>query len=263
MNEDTNLEVVGTPTETDSWDEPDSFEVDSDAENQPQDEPEDKKEDPENQKPELFELKHLGKVSQVSRDDLIALAQKGMDYDHVKGKLEAVETKKREESDHAVSFLEDVAQQSGMTVQQLIQQTRDKLRETKVQNLMAQKGIDEATARERVALEEERASLERAKAKPAEPSPEEQRRKDNIREFAAAYPGVMGTKIPPEVWAAFNRGESLTVAYAKDRERKLKEELESAKQTKKNREQAPGSVSTAGDKSGKADPFLAGWNSAY
>ena len=36
---------------------------------------------------ESFTLRHLGETKSVGRDEVIALAQKGMDYDRIRGKL--------------------------------------------------------------------------------------------------------------------------------------------------------------------------------
>ena len=72
---------------------------------------------------EQYELNHGGKVSTVTRDEVVVLAQKGLDYDRIKTDRDTV----RAENDKLKAehdFLQELADSSKMTVEQLIDETR-------------------------------------------------------------------------------------------------------------------------------------------
>ena len=199
--------------------------------------------------PELFTLKHLDETRSVNKDEVIALAQKGLDYDRI-----------RERSDEYESFLKEMA--NGRPITDLI----DSVRAAK---LAKDTGLDEKTALERVKLDRERkafeAEKERSNNASTEKQREEARRQESFAAFVKARPGVKADAIPKEVWAEFNKSGDLLGAYEKYEAKQLREEVEALrkenealKQNTKNKERTAGSRKTAGNKSSD-DGFDASW----
>ena len=66
------------------------------------------------QEPDKFVLKHLDDTHEVNRDEVIALAQKGLDYDRIRERLAAADTEltelrnKRAELDTATAELDEL-----------------------------------------------------------------------------------------------------------------------------------------------------------
>lgn len=222
-------------------------------------------------KPQLFKLKHLDNTVEVSEAEVVTLAQKGMDYDRVRGKYETATAELTEFNEWL----------KGVTGGQDIKAFKEGI---EARNLAEKEGIDQNTALAKVRLENERKALEAEKARIEsekqrandETAIKEKREKD-IANFIAAYPEVAAKlgkdpdAIPAEVWAQVDNGETLTAAYgvyaakkaAADKEAeiaRLKAELEAAKQKQKNEQRSTGSQATDGG-APPYDPIAAGWNS--
>ena len=220
---------------------------------------------------QTFELKYMGNLERVGRNEVIALAQKGKDYDRIHGKLDEItpefERLKGLEADYNKysSFLSKLAAQSNTDIQGLMDSVEAKVMAT-------EKGISEEIALERVKLNRERAEFEaqkNAKTEPAEqktePAAEQQqsvedaKRRDEFVEFAQEYPDVKPETIPKEVWEEFNKGTSLVGAYLRYENKQLREKLEAMEQNNKNRERSTGSRDSAGTGKQK-DAFDLGWD---
>lgn len=277
-----NDEQIETPTtEPKPEDEPAATEPETDAEGEAAEtatEPETQPETP--PAPETFTLKHLGEERTVGRDEVIALAQQGMDYARIRDKL-AESTSKYDE---LYNWMKQLAGN---------QSVEDFMFNVEVERAKAMYGLDNNMARERVKLDRERREFEaeRKRADENKKAAETQQTAQNkIRseydDFVKAYPEVASkylsdkSVIPNEVWAEVRNGKSLTEAYSKYSAKKeisdakkavadkdaeisrLKAELEAEKQNKKNKSRSSGSMSTDGGGE-EYDPIAAGWNSAY
>ena len=253
-------------------------ETDTDAEGDTSDE----------QEPDKFVLKHLDDTHEVNRDEVIALAQKGLDYDRIRERLTAADTElnelrsKRAELDATAAelnelknWLVDVA--GGMNLTDF----RDSV---DARRLAARENIDEKTALGRVKLARERKELEAERqrtagdnARQAQMNAEHERRRADVAAFVKAFPDVANKAqtdkdaIPAEVWEAVNKGETLVNAYttyaakkdaeAKDKRiKELESALEAEKQAKKNAARSTGSQKSDGGEPAY-DPIAAGWNS--
>lgn len=261
-------ESAATEPETDA--EGEAAETATEPETQPEPTPE----------PETFTLKHLGEERTVGRDEVIALAQQGMDYARIRDKL-AESTSKYDE---LYNWMKQLAGNRSI---------EDFMFNVEVERAKAVYGLDNNMARERVKLDRERREFEaeRKRAEDSKKSAEaQQTAQNNIRTeydaFVKAYPEVASkyltdkSVIPDEVWADVRNGKSLTEAYSKYSAKKeisdakkaaadkdaeisrLKAELEAEKQNKKNKSRSSGSMSTDGGGE-EYDPIAAGWNSAY
>lgn len=221
---------------------------------------------------QLFELKHLGETKNVNRDEVVTLAQKGMDYDRVTEKNTQLENQVSEQKQQLATLtehenaLQELAKQSGTTVEELVENMLIAVTKSKY-------GIDDdGMALERVKLDRERRALdqERAALAPQKQEQEQQAANEKWRgecfdAFAKAYPDVDPASIPNGVWEAFNRGETLVSAYARERNKALEAEIARMKTEQETRDRnaanaarSTGSQSSAG-KTGSDEAFDALW----
>ncbi|MBQ3215568.1 MAG: hypothetical protein IJB11_05565 [Oscillospiraceae bacterium] len=199
---------------------------------------------------ETFTLKINKEERTCTREEVISLAQKGADYDRIKGRLS--------EQQATMDLLADFAKESGTDIPGLL----DNLR----LNLLKKQGLSEDVAKERLArekLERENAAL-KASATPeatAEETPKEKAQRE-IADFQKAFPDVPLTdqlyeKLKSDI---VNGGFSMTDAYRrmKDREqadriKELEAQLAAEKQNNANRAASPGSQKDSGGRRKKDD----------
>lgn len=216
-----------------------------------------------------FELVYMQQPRTVGREEVIALAQKGLDYDRV--------TQQRDElrqAAEAVGGLENVrefaglmselAQSGGMTVEQVIDSTRAGI-------ISRRDKVDMNVATERAKLQRLQNTVEARNRREAEEqtraTAEKDRQNAQFGAFMKAYPQVKPEEVPQEVWDAFRAGEDLVSAYSRyDAKRaraeaaQLREQIETLRKNSTNREKAAPSQQTAGVENGKTDPFDEGWD---
>lgn len=221
---------------------------------------------------QLFELKHLGETKNVNRDEVVTLAQKGMDYDRVTEKNTQLENQVSEQKQQLATLtehenaLQELAKQSGTTVEELVENMLIAVTKSKY-------GIDDdGMALERVRLDRERRALDQERAALATKNQEQEQQAANEKwrgecfdAFAKAYPDVDPASIPNGVWEAFNRGETLVSAYARERNKALEAEIARMKSEQETRDRnaanaarSTGSQSSAG-KTGSDEAFDALW----
>lgn len=221
---------------------------------------------------QLFELKHLGETKNVNRDEVVTLAQKGMDYDRVTEKNTQLENQVSEQKQQLAQLtehenaLQELAKQSGTTVEELVENMLIAVTKSKY-------GIDDdGMAIERVKLDRERRALDQERAALATKNQEQEQQAANEKwrgecfdAFAKAYPDVDPASIPNGVWEAFNRGETLVSAYARERNKALEAEIARMKSEQETRDRnaanaarSTGSQSSAG-KTGSDEAFDALW----
>ena len=264
--EGTETETTDTEAETGTDAEASSSDTDAaDAGDKPEGEPEAEKTAPE---PETFILKHLDEVRTVNRDEVVSLAQKGMDYDRIRGKYDDASAELKDIKDWFAKY----------TNGQDFNSFRDNF---EAAQMSKQLGIDKATALERIKLDRERKELEaeRQKAATAESEAEAQKKRaeEDVRAFSAKFPDVAAkmatdkTAIPQEVWDAVKRGEKLVDAYDKytvkqntealqKRIKELEEQAKVREQNEKNAARSTGSQKSVGE-TDYVDLIEAGWNS--
>lgn len=200
---------------------------------------------------QLYTLKSPKGERQCGIDEVLTLANKGMDYDGV-----------REDRDNLRDFLGELAKSSSMSVEELIDSIRARM-------LVQQRESEGKPISETEALflvQRERADKKAARAAEAAKADEQQRNR-MISDFIAEFPNVQATEIPANVWAESRETGNLAAAYRKyansqkDAEiERLRKENETLKQNKKNKERSTGSMRSTGANS-TADPFEEGWNS--
>lgn len=194
--------------------------------------------------PELFTLKNRDETKQVNRNELIAMAQKGWDYDAVRQERDQLR-QYRKEADPALDLVKGYAQRNGMSV-------TDYLDFCRKQELM-RGGLDEQAADQTLRMEKREADLDAREARInadklrqdnllEKVREQQQARRKDMDDFMRAYPGVKADSIPQEVWAAVKNGDSLTTAYTVHENRRLAAELAAERQNRVNRQNTPGSL---------------------
>lgn len=194
--------------------------------------------------PELFTLKNRDEVRQVTKDDLIAMAQKGWDYDTVRTERDQLR-QYRDEANPALELVKDYAKRNNMSVSDYLDFCRK-------QDLM-RSGLSAQAADEKLVLEKERAELDarQAKIKAEEDKRNSQQqkaheleeaRKKDIANFCKMYPSVDPKSIPQDVWTAVKGGDTLTNAYTMYENKRLSAELAAERQNKENQKRTPGSL---------------------
>lgn len=211
------------------------------------------------QAPELFTLRNREETRQVTREELIAMAQKGWDYDAVRQERDQLR-QERGQTAPVMNYFNQRAQQHNMTPVQYLEALQK-------QELMRQ-GLTEQQADTKMAMERQRADLDAREASVRQKEEQQnsvlrkaqesaQARKSEIDSFLKAFPGVKPTDIPKEVWASVREGQSLTNAYVMHENRRLQAELAAERQNKDNRQRTPGAM--GGNSAGELDELDRYW----
>lgn len=248
----TDEQVDAAWNETEETDQPET--VDTPA-NEPENTPEQPKDDQDGggkptDQPEMFTIKNRDETRSVTRDELISMAQKGWDYDHVRQERDQLR-QYREQANPALELVKSYAQRNNMSVPDYLDFCRK-------HELMAS-GMTQQDAEQRIRFDKERAELDRQQAElnafrqqqdsmKQRAMEAQQARQRDIQSFYQAYPGVDPKTIPQEVWAAVQAGQTLTNAYTMHENKRLQAEIAAMKQNEKNKATSPGSL---GGNSGK------------
>lgn len=284
MNDETNIATPETPeADHDDWDDIDLEGVSDDGDDTPTAEEEGGEETPEEAEqeegkeqptadepteeaepkttPETFELKHLGEVKQVSREEMITLAQKGLNYDHIREERDNAKAEAARLGEYE-SFLKELADRDKISVDDFV----DRL---KARMLADKDKISPDVALERVKLDRERRAFNAQKAAADEAKNKEEAENKRVREsllkFSQEYPDVKPQEITQEMWQAVRDGGDLSAIYARQENKTLKTQiaelnrkLEAEKQNSKNKERAAGSRQSAG-KGNEMDALDRAW----
>ena len=214
---------------------------------------------------ETYELRYLGETRTVNRDDVVKLAQQGMDYQRIREKWDAVKDDMPKLRMYE-GFLKELADARGGDIESLIDETRTR-------SLIAQaeaKGERlSASAAAAQAVQARMKAMEPAEAQKQADADEEARkaRQASVDRFFSIYGrDIQAADIPDTVWAEAEKVGDLTIAYQRylgekqEAElKKLRDELEQVKQQQKNRERSMGSSKSVGSAASK-DSFMEGWD---
>lgn len=218
---------------------------------------------------EMFDLKYMKETKQVTRQEVVELAQKGMDYDRAVQQRDSLRNSLQEQlswraqNEDVLNVLGDMAKQSGVELAAFVENLQENM-------LIKQGGLSRDAARERIEKEKLQRKLnakEQLDLKNKQDTMQQTRAQKEIAAFAAKYPDVDVKSIPREVFQRAVTGEtSLVGAYAehlnsrlKAENEKLQAELAAERQNKENKRKAVGSAKTDGANA-KYDDFLAGFN---
>lgn len=215
-------------------------------------------EEQEENQEQTFTLKHLGKETQVTLEELIALGQKGLDYDFVKRKNEELKNARE------VQMISRLAEEAGMTKEEYLSTVEKTLRDSKISGRVSElieSGMEEQSARMVADLEMKNKELESRvnvlKKPQMEEKAREQRVIQDLRQLVSLYPGLQ--KLPDTVVQHIKeKGIMPTVAY---QQYLIEKQEQTIKQLEKNMENANKSTgSVKGEGVVESDPFLMGFN---
>ena len=207
---------------------------------------------------QTFTLKHLDEVKEVDRDEVITLAQKGLDYDRIRAERDSLKSEKSTLKAHE-DFLNELAELAGTSVEDLMVDTKARL----VQQEEKKKGYDITFEQAKYRVQSDMKAAKKAappeeEVKEETPQPSLQEvREGKFKRFIESYPDVKSEDIPKEVWREFGdgSGRELTEIYARYENKKLREQI--ADLEKKNR-RSTGSRKSNGSPI-KEDDLYAGW----
>lgn len=228
--------------------------------------------EPNSTTPEKYTIKIDKETREVTRDELIELAQKGGAFDRVKEQL--TETRKTVEnlqnslakSKELSDMLKAIAEGANTTPEELLKRVRI--------NLRMSSGETEKEAAAKIEAEDAKRQIEKMKSeqKPAQESAQDRMNRE-VAEFRAEYPGVeLNEALISELIPDVQGGMSLTKAYQKlaakreeaeraalqDKIKQLETQLEAEKKNKRNKASTPGSQKDSGGQRGNSefDDFL-------
>lgn len=206
-----------------------------------------------------FKVKYNHEEQELGYDEAVPLIQKGMNYDKVEQRVRELE------SDPRLSFVEEMAKEQGMEVNEFLEAVKSAREDRQLQELV-QQNIPEEYAREILENKKFREQFEAEKKAKEEEGKKNQEFGEFFEFFKQAndrdyVPGQ--DEIPQEVWDAHAQGTPLKFAYMQHHNQQLKSQLKTYKQNETNAKRAPiGSVTTFGnDEPTSIDPFLAGFDS--
>lgn len=197
--------------------------------------------------PAMVKVKHLGREVELSMEQLIANAQKGLDYDHI-----------RQERDNLrqapeIALLDRLAREAGMSRADYVAAVNRRQQEQQIASEV-QRGVPEEAARRLHALEE----AERKRAEEETARAAQRARNQDLLEFVQEYPDVR--EFPPEVLEAISKGQKPLAAYQAYENRQLKTKLAAMQKNQENRQKSAGSMKGSGTPE-EADAFSSGFDS--
>jgi hypothetical protein len=204
-------------------------------------------------KPYKIKIKYNHEEMEIPEDEAIPLIQKGMNYDKLQERYNAIQ------NDPRLSRYQKIEQISKLLGYQSDEQLIDALYQNYYQLTAQQRGLTPEQIRKEHELNQERERLQREKQ-------EAQRQRETnamYERFIQAFPNVLPEDIKPETWEKVKNGMDLTTAYVEQRNQELETQLKLLKQKEKNKNQAPvGGVTQHGSTdTQKIDPFLEGFDS--
>ena len=193
---------------------------------------------------QFLELKHMDQVRKVSREEAKVLAQKGLDYDRIRGERDSMK-QEHEKLKEYEGFLTEL-KGDFPTIEAMMTDTRARM-------IAERDGISYTDA---VA----KAKLMHPEQKPTEAKREDQpQRQDAVQRFVQLYPGVKAEEIPQSVWDEVKKTGDLVGAYQgyerqkqADRIASLENEIATLKQNAKNAARSPGSMNSSGKTNAKS-----------
>lgn len=187
---------------------------------------------------ELYSVKYNGKEVNLTLSELKTNAQKGLNYDHIKGELEKMKNSPERE------LLARLSGEKNMGALDYLNSLLKADEKEKIDALI-KRGLSEEDAKRFVSLErnEKIKKTEESKDKP-------------FLDFAKAYPDVDPKTIEKSVWEEFSKSGDLIGAYIKNENRQLKEKLLAIENNAQNEKRSVGSLKSGS--SAHHDAFLEG-----
>ena len=240
-SDDNEGETDEVTTEADQPTEEPKTEETKDADKPAEPEPEQKTEEQD----QFLELKHMDTVRKVNRDEAKVLAQKGLDYDRIRGERDAMQ-KDYAQLKKYENFLNEL-KGDFPSIDAMMTDTRARM-------LAEKEGISYADAVAKVGVMQQGAQPQQTQVQQGQP------KVPAVDQFVQKYPGVKAEEIPQAVWDEVKRTGDLVGAYENyqntkvkdDKIASLEQEIETLKQNQKNAARSTGSATSSGKTSSKS-----------
>lgn len=201
----------------------------------------------------FLDIVYNKETKKLSKDEARTLAQKGMNYDHLKERYAPIEELARLNNMDVNSFINSLGEtQRQFELDKEMKSLREQYPDTNQEVLkeLAQSRAEGRVAQQRAQFQEE----ESAKAN----AQDEQVHRD-LEMFKKEFPGVDYTELPQEVYDNVRNGLPLLYAYSKYLRSSELAQSKVDQQNKANKAKSLGNTSNAGE--GVKDDFLSGLNS--
>lgn len=214
-------------------------------------------EDAQQEQGEKFTLRSLGKDVELTKDELIAAGQKGLDYDRIRAPYDKINALAQKAGRSVNDFL-DILESQALNV--LINKRADEL--------VRSGEYSESAARKMAEMELKLNTQQKLQAaRQAEQSKAEQAKK-SVGEFIMNNPEFMmefpNAQLPPDMVQCLNNGASISEAWTNYQFNKqtkamqeMQAELDKYRQIEKNKQAAAPKIKGDLENEGK-DPFLQG-----
>lgn len=206
-----------------------------------------------------IKVKYNHEEQEIPYEEAVPLIQKGMNYDKLQEKLQSLET------DPRLQFVEELAAEEGMDVQEYLEAVQT-YREQQKLNELIQQNIPEELAQEILESRKDREARKQQEQMKAA----EEKKNAEYQEFFDFFRQTNGKEfvpnedeIPQEVWDANANGVPLKYAYMEHHNNQLRSQLQVLKQNEENARKAPvsGLSIHGGQEEAAEDDFLRGFNS--
>lgn len=183
---------------------------------------------------QYLELKHFDEIRKVTKAEAKELAQKGMDYDRIRGKLSDAEANLAKLQKYE-GFLNEM-KGDFESIDDLINDSRARVLADK-ENISYEEAVNRIQTNIQKQQIEQKLSPEAIR---------ETMRRESLQTFLQTYPDVKPKDIPQEVWDDMNKTNNLVASYAKYEAKKLAEENKILTQNAKNKARSTGSMKSSG-----------------
>ena len=242
---DEDVEVEDTPIED---------EVTESEEEQVEEVPTTTEEGEVTEKPQMLTLKYNGEVKEITLDEAVALAQKGMNYDKKLAELEALKNSRQ------IQMIERLAKESNLSVEEYLDSVEQQFEKQTIAKICDQirrkypdidKAALEEMAKSQYALiqqdkkQKELEESKNSKMQEEDIQKKEERLNQMVSDFLEEYPEVnLEEELKDAEFAKLlEKGESLVSAYRKIENQRLKTQLNAEKLNNKNKAKSTGSLS--------------------
>lgn len=203
-----------------------------------------------------YTLKHLDDTREVNLEELIALGQKGLDYDRIRGGYDSYK-----QYSNTIDSLKALAEENGVTVDQLVNDVVNNNREMRLQarinEIMDAEIVSEDVARRMAEQEQKIANLEKQgehkRQEQEQSNAEMEQRMAEVKKLTELYPETaqQGFQIPQPVLDNIqNNGVGLVEAYQHYLINQKDTKIKQMEQGEKNRKNNIGSLKS----NSKAEP---------
>ena len=161
---------------------------------------------------QLFDLKVLGEDRRLTRDEMIAAAQKGLDYDRVKNRNAELQ-REREANAPAMELIKELAEAQNITVDQLITNVRAAAL-AKKENISIKEATERVQMKAREDAVSKREAVFRAQDEAAQrEANEKSARQREFIQFFQRHPTVKPESIPKQCFLDMKNGIPLEYSY--------------------------------------------------